>query len=178
MSEGTKEPGLNAVYDFHLKSTNQQTLHNWLNYLYLSGTVSKKTSRKRSDQSTFSEKCNIFKAVNDCSQQMICVEQTATASVQTQLQLLTGYRDFKLKKVQQIGPHVDFLRCIIHGKALASRDLAVLCEELQVDHKSLLFHSEVRWLSRGKFLKLLVELKAKYTELYRTVVLHYINSFR
>jgi hypothetical protein len=82
---------------------------------------------------------------------------------------------------------VNFIHCIIHSEALALRDrepklhsvpqekvkfvnivkallsnsrfFAVLCEEMQADHRSLLLHSEVRWLSRGKVLERLVELK-------------------
>jgi hypothetical protein len=82
---------------------------------------------------------------------------------------------------------VNFINCIIYREALESRDLepklhsvlqeavkvvnfvkarplnsrlfAVLCEEMQADHKPLLLHSEVRWLSRGKVLKRLVKLK-------------------
>jgi hypothetical protein len=82
---------------------------------------------------------------------------------------------------------VNFIHSIIHREALASRDLepklhsvlheavkvvnfvkarplnsllfAVLCEEMQADHKPLLLHSEVRWLSRGKVLKRSVKLK-------------------
>jgi hypothetical protein len=100
---------------------------------------------------------------------------------------LTGHKKGFQAEAQQIGPHVNFIHRIIHREALASRDLepklhfvlqeavkvvnfvktlqlnsflfAVLCEEMQADHKSLLLHSEVRWLSRGKVLKLLVELK-------------------
>jgi hypothetical protein len=100
---------------------------------------------------------------------------------------LAGHKKGFQAEAQQIGPHVNFIHCIIHREGLASRDLepklhsvlreavkvvnfvksrplnsrllAILCEEIQAGHKSPLLHSEVRWLSRGKVLKRLVELK-------------------
>jgi hypothetical protein len=47
----------------------------------------------------------------------------------------------------------------VKARPLSSRLFAVLGDGTQADHKSLLLHSEVRWLSRGKVLKRLVELK-------------------
>ena len=82
-------------------------------------------------------------------------------------------------RVLQVAPHVKFTHCIIHREALASKTLepelksvldtatkmvnfiksrplntrlfATLCNELGSDHEGLLFHTDVRWLSRGKF---------------------------
>ncbi|XP_063754782.1 zinc finger BED domain-containing protein 5-like, partial [Eleginops maclovinus] len=91
-------------------------------------------------------------------------------------------------KVLSVAPHVKFTHCIIHREALASKTLepelnnvlqtaiqivnsiksrplnsrlfALLCQEMGSAHESLLFHSEVRWLSRGKVLTRLFELRS------------------
>jgi hypothetical protein len=49
----------------------------------------------------------------------------------------------------------------VKAHPLNSLLFAVLSEKMQADHKSLLLHPEVRWLSRGIVLKRLVELKEK-----------------
>lgn len=92
-------------------------------------------------------------------------------------------------KVLSVAPHVKFTHCIIHREALASKTLepdlndvlqtaikivnsiksrplnsrlfALLCQEMGSTHESLLFHSEVRWLSRGKVLTRLFELRSE-----------------
>uniref|UniRef100_A0A3P8SK73 HAT C-terminal dimerisation domain-containing protein n=1 Tax=Amphiprion percula TaxID=161767 RepID=A0A3P8SK73_AMPPE len=90
-------------------------------------------------------------------------------------------------RVLQVAPHVNFTHCIIHREALASKMLdpelnsvletatkmvnyiksrplnmrlfATLCSELESEHQGLLFHSDDRWLSRGKALSRLYELR-------------------
>uniref|UniRef100_A0A665UD10 HAT C-terminal dimerisation domain-containing protein n=1 Tax=Echeneis naucrates TaxID=173247 RepID=A0A665UD10_ECHNA len=47
----------------------------------------------------------------------------------------------------------------IKNNALKSRCFTKLCEDIEADHIQLLYHSEVRWLSRGLVLKRLFELR-------------------
>jgi zinc finger BED domain-containing protein 5/7/8/9 len=49
----------------------------------------------------------------------------------------------------------------IKANALNSRLFSALCEEVGADHTSLLLHTEVRWLSRGRMFARLLELKTE-----------------
>ena len=90
-------------------------------------------------------------------------------------------------RVMEVAPHVKFLHCMIHRFALSckvlpaeffdvfslvikmvnnvkrsalnSRLFKILCEDLDADHSVLLFHSNVRWLSRGNVTKRVHELR-------------------
>ena len=92
-----------------------------------------------------------------------------------------------LARVLQVAPQINFTHCIIHRENLACKTLdpdlksvfnaaikivnfiksrplqtqlfTILCDEMGSLHKSLLLHSEVRWLSRGKVLTRLFELR-------------------
>jgi hypothetical protein len=129
----------------------------------------------------------IFEAVNDCFTAEDISWANCVVFCTDEVVALTGHKKGFQAEVKQTGPHMNVIHCIIHREALASRDLepklhsmleeavkvvnyvkarplnsrlfAVLCEEMQADHKPLLLHSEVRWLSRCKVLKRLVELK-------------------
>ena len=91
-----------------------------------------------------------------------------------------------LARVSQIASHINFTYCIIHrenlatkapdqqlkcvldsaakivnyikSRSLQTRLFTIFCDEMGSEHKTLLY-SEVRWLSRGKVLTRLYELR-------------------
>uniref|UniRef100_A0A8C4XCW1 Uncharacterized protein n=1 Tax=Erpetoichthys calabaricus TaxID=27687 RepID=A0A8C4XCW1_ERPCA len=102
---------------------------------------------------------------------------------------MQGNRKGFVTLVRQENPNVLVVHCMIHREALdfkslpkdlmsvldqvitvvnfiksrplASRLFSQLCEAMDSDYKCLLYHTNVRWLSRGKVLKCVVQLKAE-----------------
>lgn len=100
---------------------------------------------------------------------------------------LLGCRSGFLQLAKEKNPDIIGSHCMIHREALASKTLTpelqdvlkicikvvnaikssalntrlfeVLCSEMSSEHKTLLFHTEVRWLSKGNMLNRLYELK-------------------
>ena len=100
---------------------------------------------------------------------------------------MVGKHKGSLARLLQIAPHINFTHCIIYRENLASKTLdqqlkrvldsavkivnyiksrplqtrlfIILCYEMGSKHKTLLLYLEVRWLSRGKVLTRLYELR-------------------
>lgn len=100
---------------------------------------------------------------------------------------MLGSRSGFIQLVKEKNPNVITIHCFIHRQALAAKTLSnelyevlklcikivnyvkksalntrlftALCEDLGTEHKTLLFHTEVRWLSKGNMLSRLFELR-------------------
>ncbi|XP_075162700.1 zinc finger BED domain-containing protein 5-like [Haematobia irritans] len=100
---------------------------------------------------------------------------------------MTGCKSGFIHYAKQKNNNIIFTHCVIHRQALAARTLPdelrsslncaievvnfikcsalrtrlfeTLCLDLNADHKNLLFHTQVRWLSKGNMLGRLYELK-------------------
>ena len=100
---------------------------------------------------------------------------------------MVGVRSGFITKVKEINPSVVSTHCIIHRESLASRTLPdelrdvlnvaikvvnfiksgalnsrlfkLLCKDMDSEHEALLFHTNVRWLSKGNMLGRLYELR-------------------
>lgn len=100
---------------------------------------------------------------------------------------MTGKHSGVIGLIKNVAPNALSCHCFIHREALAAKELGeelhevmtnvvkivnhiktsglnvrlfeVLCSEMGADHKHLLYHTEVRWLSRGRVLQRLFELR-------------------
>ncbi|XP_060873903.1 SCAN domain-containing protein 3-like [Metopolophium dirhodum] len=100
-------------------------------------------------------------------------------------------------EVMKVSPDIRFVHCIIHRehltfrkigcelnsimndvvsmvnfvktRALNSRLFKILCEDMGSNHNTLLFHTDVRWLSRGKVLKRVIELSDEFRIFLRDI---------
>lgn len=108
---------------------------------------------------------------------------------------MLGRRSGFRARVMEVAPHVTFMHCMIHrfvlsckvlpvelssvlslvvkmvnhvkGSALNSRLFKLLCEDFGADHSVLLFHTDVRWLSRGNVTKRVYELHGELLEFFQ-----------
>jgi len=107
--------------------------------------------------------------------------------------------------VQKEAPHVSVTHCFLHRYALASNTLPEnlkqvlfdsvkiinliraralnhrifkkLCQEMGAEHEVLLYHTEVRWLSRGQVLKRLFELRKEVSVFLKDKNIEYSSLF-
>ena len=101
---------------------------------------------------------------------------------------MTGRISGLVTHVQHLAPLAKWTHCMIHRESLASKKMpecldsvlkqavqivnlikarlnarlfSLLCQEMGAEHEQLLFHTEVRWLSRGRVLHRLQELRSE-----------------
>ncbi|XP_032254826.1 SCAN domain-containing protein 3 isoform X2 [Phoca vitulina] len=100
---------------------------------------------------------------------------------------MTGMHSEVVTQIKELAPECRITHCFIHRESLAmkkvsaelnsvltdtvkivnyvksnllnSRLFSLLCDNMEADHKQLLLHAEIRWLSRGKVLSRMFEIR-------------------
>uniref|UniRef100_A0A1Y1KZY7 HAT C-terminal dimerisation domain-containing protein n=2 Tax=Photinus pyralis TaxID=7054 RepID=A0A1Y1KZY7_PHOPY len=118
---------------------------------------------------------------------------------------MTGKNSGLVAKLKSIMPNVSWTHCFLHrqalaakvlpsdlndvlkevikivnsikGKALQTRLFRIVCEDMDSLHRNLLYHTEVRWLSKGKVLTRVLELKAELLMFLQDAKSEYADHF-
>jgi zinc finger BED domain-containing protein 5/7/8/9 len=118
---------------------------------------------------------------------------------------MTGRHSGLVTRIKNIAPNAIWVHCSIHREALATKSIpqglkevmdiavktvnfiksrplnsrlfSVLCNEMGSSHTNLLLHTEVRWLSRGKVLTRLFELRGEVLAFLRDHPFQHCASF-
>lgn len=100
---------------------------------------------------------------------------------------MTGYKSGLVARIKKTAPHIVSTHCMIHREVLAAKNMNEdlsevfstcvkivnfikarplnhrlfenMCREMEAEHKHLLLHTEVRWLSRGRVMQRVYELR-------------------
>uniref|UniRef100_A0A673IJH3 HAT C-terminal dimerisation domain-containing protein n=1 Tax=Sinocyclocheilus rhinocerous TaxID=307959 RepID=A0A673IJH3_9TELE len=100
---------------------------------------------------------------------------------------MTGKHSGVVRKILDRAPEATWVHCFLHRESLAAKEMSVplnevmdiavktinlvknsalssrlfsiLCDQLESDHRQLLYHNEIRWLSRGNVLNRLFKMR-------------------
>jgi hypothetical protein len=136
---------------------------------------------------TYTTGGEIFEVLNSFFVENDLIWSNCVSIISDKAGSMMGKNKGLMAKVREVSPGIQWNHCIIHKQVLASKNMSndlnlvldivvksvnfikssalntrlfrILCDEMGSEHKNLLMHTEVRWLSRGKVLQRLFELR-------------------